>query len=312
MFKKKEYVYAVYEEHSFTKAAKKLYISQPCLSAAIKKIEDEIGMPLFKRRYSQVIPTEIGADYIKTAERIMALENEFASKVKDIDDMEYGKIKIGGSNYVCSYILPPILDEFSRRYPKIELSIGEANSKFWKNSLNNETVDLVIDSYDGIPEDLTCHPLVKENILLAVPAALKCNKGLEKYGIRAEELYLTKCDTHKLPELEISAFKDERFIILKSGMSMYDHAMKVFKNCGFEPRIAFEMSQLMTSYTMAMSIGCVCFVSDTMFSFHHFTDDVYLYNIKNSGTRNLCISEKKNYFTSAAMERFIEVAKEFI
>ena len=81
MFKKMDYVYAVYKEKSFTKAAEKLFISQPCLSAAIKKIEDEIGVPLFERRYSSVRPTKIGLEYIAAIEQIKATQQDFLSKI---------------------------------------------------------------------------------------------------------------------------------------------------------------------------------------------------------------------------------------
>ena len=104
MFTKMEYVYTVYKEKSFTKAAEKLFVSQPCLSAAIKKIEKEIGQPLFERRYSDLRPTTIGQEYIKAAEKIMNIHQDFAQKVNDAGNMQLGSIKVGGSNYVSSYI----------------------------------------------------------------------------------------------------------------------------------------------------------------------------------------------------------------
>ena len=78
MFSGMNYVYEVYKEQSFSKAAENLYISQPALSSMIKKIETKIGMPLFDRSTSPIQLTECGKKYIKTAEKIMALDNEFA------------------------------------------------------------------------------------------------------------------------------------------------------------------------------------------------------------------------------------------
>jgi DNA-binding transcriptional LysR family regulator len=77
MFKKYDYVYAVYEEGSFTKAAKKLFISQPTLSVAIKSVEEEIGAPIFERDSAGVKLTEVGREYIAAAEKIISAKEDF-------------------------------------------------------------------------------------------------------------------------------------------------------------------------------------------------------------------------------------------
>ena len=85
MFKKARYVLAVYQLGSFTKAAEALYISQPCLSAAIKQIESEIGARLFDKSTTFVCPTPIGLEYIKAAQQIVAPEDEFAAKANGVN-----------------------------------------------------------------------------------------------------------------------------------------------------------------------------------------------------------------------------------
>ncbi len=312
MFKKMEYVYAVYKERSFTKAANKLYISQPCLSAAIKKIEDEIGMPLFERRYSDLRPTRIGMDYIEAAEKIMEIDRSFSAKVKGLNELEYGKLDLGGSNFICSYIFPMVVEEFSRRYPKIEIGIGESNSNFLRKYLENEGYDLIFDSINREPEGFECEKLFDEKIYLAVPAALPCNEGLEKYRVTPRDIYKSGVETKTPEEISVKHFENERFILLKEGLNMYDHAMAAFAAGAIEPNVAFKLSQLMTSYSMAKKMECLCFVSDTMFKFQNFDDDVYLYNVKGSGTRSFCIMRKRNHFTTAAMEKFVEITKEII
>ena len=74
MLKDIEYIYAVYKERSFSKAARRLFIAQPSLSAAVKRVEQELGLPLFNRSTSPVSLTEAGEYYIKSAEKIMEIE----------------------------------------------------------------------------------------------------------------------------------------------------------------------------------------------------------------------------------------------
>lgn len=312
MFKKMEYVYAVYKEQSFTKAAEKLYISQPCLSAAIKKIEEEIGMPLFERRYSSVRPTRIGLEYIDAIEKIMSVTRAFESKIDDINNVEYGNLRVGGSNYVSSFILPRIIGSFTRLYPKIEISLLESSSVEIEKKLNEEEIDLLIDSYDDGQIIHDCYPLLNEKILLAVPAGSKVNDNLKKYRIMPESLSDPGFDLSSVPAVSINRFKNENFILLKNGNNMHKHAMEIFKNSIFTPQVSFRLDQLSTSYRLAASGNGVCFVTDTIFKYYKFNDDVILYNIEGSGNRTLYVVQKKNRYTSSAMQKFIEIAKSSI
>jgi len=309
MFKKMEYVYAVYKEQSFTRAAEKLYVSQPCLSAAIKKIEEEIGMPLFERRYSSVRPTKIGYEYIAAAEKIMEIERDFAAKAGDMGRAEWGEVSVGGSNYVASYILPHIVGRFRRLFPKIEVSIIETGSVELAKKLDEEELDLVIDSFDSRDVSHEFYPLLKEKILLAVPSANACNVGLEEFRITPDDIFEGRVTLEEVPKVSVERFCDEQFILLKNGNSMYRHAVESFGKCGFEPKVSFRLDQLMTAYRLAASGNGICFVSDTIFKYHRFNDDILLYNVEGAGERWLYAAKKKTRYLSRATELFVETAQ---
>jgi len=308
MFKKMEYIYAVYKEQSFTRAAEKLYISQPCLSAAIKKTEEEIGAPLFERRYSSVRPTRIGYEYIAAAEKIMGIEQDFAAMLGDMGRVEWGEVSVGGSNYVASYILPNIVSEFGRLYPKINVDIIETDSLELTKMLDGEELDLIIDSFDSRDLNREYYPLIKEKILLAVPAASPCNIGLEKYRITPDDIFDGKVDIENMSQISIEHFREEQFVLLKYGNSMYRHATSTFAECGFVPKVSFRLDQLMTAYRLAVSGNGACFVSDTMFKSHRFTDEIFLYNVEGAGERMLYVAKNRSRHTSPAMEKFIDIA----
>ena len=168
MFNKYKYVYAVYKEQSFTRAAQKLFISQPSLSAAIKNIENEVGAPLFERCGGKIKLTDIGMEYIVAAEQIMSAENDFKRKINDIYSLDMGKLTVGGTNYLSSYVLPRIITRFSSLYPNIEVNLVEANSQSLGAMMKDEEIDIVVDSFDGIGELYEGYPLAKERIFLSV------------------------------------------------------------------------------------------------------------------------------------------------
>ena len=86
MFSKYGYVYEVYKERNFTRAAEKLFISQPSLSVAIKNIEKKIGADLFERMGNNVRLTEVGEAYISSTKQIIAAEKEFLDRINDINN----------------------------------------------------------------------------------------------------------------------------------------------------------------------------------------------------------------------------------
>ncbi len=306
MFKKMDYVYAVYKEKSFTKAAEKLFISQPCLSAAIKKIEGEIGVSLFERRYSSVRPTKIGLEYIAAVEKIKAIEQDFASKIQETEHLQYGSITIGGTNYVISYILPQIIKEFSKLYPKIEINLIETKSIDLEKMLNAEEIDLFIDSFDLASSTQECYPLLNEKILIAVPANSKSNRGLEKY------LFDPNNTSEENLKVSVKNFKDENFILLKNGNNMHKHATQIFRDAGITPVVSYKLDQLSTSYNLVKSECGICFLPDTIFKYNKIPENIVLYDLEESKTRTLYVVKKKNKFFSDAMKKFIEISKQII
>ncbi len=309
MFKKHEYVYQVYKTGSFTKAAEKLYISQPSLSAAIKKIEDEIGAPLFVRSGAGgAVLTEIGKEYINSAEKIMNVQKDFVNRLNDIFSLETGSITVGGTNYLSSYVLPKIINRFALKYPKINVTLVEANSISLSHMLENETVDVIIDSFDSTMDIYDGFPLKKEKILLCVPMDREINKELLKYRILPSEIFGGK-NIEAVESVPIKQFKNEPFILLKNGNDMYFRAKKILDEANIQPNVIFSVDQMNISYALSASGMGDCFLTDTLFKYGNFPDNVCLYNVEyNYNARTLYIAHKKNKYVSRAMAEFINTA----
>ncbi len=313
MFEKLDYVYAVYKEGSFTKAAEKLFISQPSLSAAIKTVESRVGAPLFERSAGGVHLTEIGREYVDSAERIMRLRDEFANKIHDIYGLETGKLTVGGTNYLSSYILPKIITRFSERYPKIEVTLTEANSLTLGEMVENEELDIVIDSFDETFDEYESYPLVNEDILLCVPKDRQINQGLCDYAIDFEALYRGDPGALQVPSVPIAHFREENFILLKQGNDMYYRAVRFFEEAGISPKVSFSVDQLNISYALAQLGMGVSFATDTLVRYGSFEDKITLYKVsREHSDRTLYVAHKKNKYCTAAMAKFIEVAQEVV
>lgn len=313
MFQKYKYVLAVYQEQSFTAASKKLFISQPSLSVAIRNIEKEIGGQLFERCGSGVKPTEIGEAYINTARKMQLAEDEFEKKCLDINELHTGKLIVGGSNYLSSYVLPKIITVFRNRFPNVEITLIEANSIRLREMLNNEEVDIVIDNFKDSEDLYEEYPLACEQILLCVPGESSVNKELGGFRIMPESIYNGTVGFDNIPTVDISLFKGEKFILLKNGNDMHFRAMSIFEENNIMPDIIFQVDQLNMAYALTESGVGISFVTDTLFKYRKHTEDVMLYHLDaRYASRILYVAHKKNKYCTRAMSEFIKAAQEMI
>ena len=313
MFQKYKYVLAVYKEQSITGAAQKLFISQPSLSVAIRSIEKKIGGPLFERSGFGVRPTEIGKAYIAAAQKMQFAEDAFQRQFEDISGLQTGKLVIGGSNYLSSDVIPQLVSRFRRQYPGVEIVLVEANSVHLREMLSNEDVDLVIDNFENFPEIFERYPLIDEHIMLCLPGDRSVHQSLKEFQILPESIYTDPGCLKQVSSLDISVFKDEPFVLLKSGNDMYDRAMQMFDSVSVVPHVVFCVDQLNISYALAESGSGACFITNTFFRYRKHITNMVLYKLEHQlARRTLHIAHKKNRYCTRAMSEFIQVAQEII
>ena len=144
MLNEMKYVYEVYKEKSFSKAAKKLFISQPALSNMVRKAEKEMGAPIFDRSTIPLTVTKEGAYYIRTVEKILFLERNLERYFQDIAGLQGGTLALGGASYFCSFVYPDLIARFQTKYPQVTIDLTEGNTRELKAGLENESLDLVL------------------------------------------------------------------------------------------------------------------------------------------------------------------------
>lgn len=313
MFQKYKYVLAVYEEQCFTKAAKRLYISQPSLSVAIRNVENKVGMPLFERCGGSLHLTEAGKAYIEAAQKMEYAETAFCRQIEDLNVLQAGKLIVGGSNYLTSDVVSKLVSRFRSTYPGVEIMLTEANSTHLRERLEKEEVDLVIDNFGNFPEQYQRYALVEEQVMLCVPGDHRVNEALKDFQILPEQLYIDPDCIKAIPPVNIAAFKGEPFVLLKQGNDMYDRAMEILKAGKLQPEIRFQVDQLNISYALAESGAGACFITDTFFKYRKYTANVMLYKINSPfAERTLHIVHKKGRYCTKAMEAFIKITQDMI
>lgn len=289
-----EYIYAVYEEKSFSKAAKRLFVSQPWLSATVKKVEQEIKAPIFNRTTSPITLTEAGKYYIEALEKVMAIQNDMKEHFEALSTNTEMQLHIGSSMFFCTYVLPKVLTDFRAEYPQITLSYSEGNTEEMLEKLRTGVLDFVLEAEPPDAATLTSTVWATEQMVLAVPASAKINAQLKSYQYSFEELIIGRKKGWCKPAITLNKFKDEEFLFLKKGNDSYKRCLKLCKNAGFTPNISSYLEQMMTAYYLVCEGRGITFLRSTIPEYVMPTDKVVFYCIDDPlALRNLYLCYRK-------------------
>lgn len=306
------YIYTIYKEKSFSKAAKKLFISQPALSTMVKKIESKIGSQIFDRDTVPLTITSEGEYYIKSVERILAIEKDIEKYFNDLKNLESGTLVIGGSSFFCAFILPKLIDKFQHKYPKIKIETVEANINDLIDELNDGSVDLIIETAIS-PKDKTLdtHLYGEEYILLSVPKKWEINNNLKEFQLTFEDVKNKKYLDNNFPPVDLKLFKKCPFISMKKGNDQYNRGINMCKKAGFIPKTIFQIDQILTGYHIAVSTeSAALFVRSNLVSNVYKNNDALIYYKLGDelAKRPIFIASKKNQYISHATKKFLEMA----
>ena len=297
MLRYMKYAYAVYEERSFTAAAKKLYISQPALSLTIRKLEEALGYPVFERSGKTVSLTPPGEKYIRAVEKILRIQADLEKELDDMRLLHTGQLRIGCSAVICAGMLPKVLKSFMEKYPGIQVELKVEKSLVLGQLLERGEVDLVIDNTQTKREDFDYTPLFTEQILLAVPEMLEVNRELAYARVSREALKAKAFEV--IPRVPVSAFRDEKFILLKPGNKMRYIADAIFREAEVHPQAIFEFDSVDTSVSFTENGFGISFVTDIAAGGCR-AACLYLPETEHSCREVYAICKKNKYLTQAA------------
>ena len=281
MFDGKEYVYAVYEEKSFSKAAQKLYITQPALSTAIKKVEKKIGTPIFDRSTSPIGLTPGGEVYIDAIEKLFALEQNTLNQLNNLNGLLAGKLSVGGTIFFTSFVLPGVLSEFSHRYPQIKIDLQNYEKYYYST----------------------------ERIILAVPKSFPINEELTQYQLTAEDIRAGRHSQAEFPVLPLPLLKSTPFIFVKEENSIYKRSMKMCSRQNYSPNIIMKPDQVVSAFNMAGRGVGATFIPDGLIVNLPYEVPLCFYKMNEElAVRYVYLYKKRNKYLTKAMEEFIRVA----
>lgn len=268
-------------------------------------------MPLFDRSTVPVQLTECGKKYIKTAEKIMDLEEDFECYVGNLNELRTGRLSVGATYLFISFVLPGIIKKFREKFPNIKLNLVEAHTSQIEKKLFSGEVDLMLDNYPMDEEVYDKRFFMKETLLLAVPASFASNKAAQAWGMTSEDI---KNNVHMRPEIygvALKLFENDPFLMMRAHNDTRERVEAICKRAGFTPKVAFKMDQILSILAYTEREMGISIVSDTVVKSLPYNRNVIYYKIDDpAAQRNVYFYYRKNKYFTKSMAEFMKIAVE--
>jgi LysR family transcriptional regulator, hydrogen peroxide-inducible genes activator len=229
------YFVAVADEGSFSRAAAKVRVAQPSLSQQIRKLEAEVGQPLFDRLPRSIVLTEAGRCLIDYARQILASIGDARRCVDELKGEVAGKVAVGAIPTIAPYVLPGLVVTFQKHYPDVILEIVEDVTEGITRRIEAGELDIALAS--------TCRP----------------SPTLRRESLGSEPLLLLVPKGHPLGKktlVEFDDLKSQRFLLLHEMHCLSQQVNQLLESRRLRPEVALAGSQLNTIANMvAASIG---------------------------------------------------------
>lgn len=260
-----EYLIVIAQEKNLSKAAERLYVSQPALSRFLLKMENSIGMPLFERKKRQLVPTMAGELCLDAARKMLQLDQDLERKLKKLRECTHGKLTIGITPGRGHTVLPRVLPDFQEKYPDYELTILEEDVQTLEQRLQAGAIDLAFftmsESERVSQTKFRCQLISQEEVVLCTP-----KKG--HYELLAKEE-----PGRKYPWIDLKYLENDCFLLLKKQMRLGQLAAKLLEEQAISPRIV-ELSSIDTALSLVAQQYGIAFASSFRIEEHETAENL--------------------------------------
>lgn len=206
---------------SCTRAAERLYITQPAVTAQLKALEDSCEMKLFKRKGRHLVLTDEGAAIYKYAKKIFAVEKELEALIQNMKQQKVGVLRLGTTKTYARYVMPGILGRFHEKFPHIKILVDEGSS-----------------------HDMVCSLLDLKNEVVLV-AKVEDHPKVAFTPLSSEELVLIVSPGHEIATREsisISELYSQPIIVKERGSGTRKLVNELFARANLKPEVLIETS----------------------------------------------------------------------
>lgn len=288
----RKFIEAIIEYGNFSKAAKNLYVTQPYLSKTIKNIEKEINAIILERDNYPLKLTVAGQIYLKYLKNVEEQQRLMKQEILKSLAITTGKLTIGVSPLLSSYILYNILPNFMRTYPDISIDIQEHPVRKIERGLKDNEIDLAIQILPIQDSEIQYEILYGESIYLVIP-----------FGHNLYNVY--ERDDEKFIEAMKSTEK-LKFILLKNQTSMRQSTDRILNYFNIKPDILMETTNIENAYRLVNEGIALTFVPEIVKN-NYMNDKNRYIKMPKQFNNQIVIAKHRKREMSEAVELFLNM-----
>lgn len=287
-----QYLVALAEHRHFGRAAEASFVSQPTLSTQIKKLEDELGVPLVERTPRKVLLTETGREIARRARGVLAEIDEIKAIAQRTRDPESGTLRLGIFPTLGPYLLPHLVPLVRHHFPRLELLLVEEKTEQVIRMLREGSLDVGVLALPLHEDSLHAEFLFEEPFVLAVPESHPLAHG-------------------KKHRLKLGDLEDQSLLLLEDGHCMRDQALEVCQLAGAGEKSGFRATSLETLRQMvAANVGITLLPTLAIKPPIARTDNVHLIEFAgHAPSRRIALVWRKSSSMGSFLKRFADVVR---
>jgi len=291
------YFVAVARARNFTRAADSCFVAQPALSQQIRKLEEELGLPVFERRRRGVDLTVAGTAFLEYAEQVLHLVAEGRQRVTDLQKVRHGVVSLMCLPTIATYWLPRVISKYRQHYPDVEIQIHEHHG-CTPEDFRNAIVDLGIVQLGEDGHGRGGNPVQVERLFLDEQVLIfPASHPLASFG-----------DSPETP-VPLKAVAQESFVLPKPSCGMSRVIAQAFAEAGVQPRVRLETSQVEAVCEM-VAAGLGIGLMPAMAMHRHYPNIGWRRIRKPVPSRTIALAWPSDRSRTPAAAAFIEIIRE--
>ncbi len=315
-----DYIITVADEKNITRAARKLFISQPSLSLSIQSLEKELGTPLFERKNGELSLTYAGKLFYDWAQNTRQSRQQLSLKLSDIAHNVRHLIRIGISPHRCSILIPPVLEKFYATAPACDIEIVEEPTYVLKEMLEQGEIDFMLDIPHPDTNNYQSDILAEEHFLLALPKSFHLPAGIT---ISEKNLPNLSCEHNAskkeyreasvLKHISLTALQNIPFITLTSEQSIGKIYRTLCATLAFQPNTIITCKNIETALSLVnRQLGATLIPEILAYQTPEFTQVEYYLVEQFDSTRQICLVYRKNQYQHANLKALLDIFREVV
>jgi len=300
-FRELQYVVSIAKQQNITRASEEVFVSQPTLSKFVQNLEHCLGQPLFRRLGNKFLLTYAGERYVEKAKAMLSMKKELDEELSDILKKDIGELKIAFPIMRGTYMLPCTLPVFRMEFPRVKVTVSEANSAVLEDMILDGEIDLAFFTLPITSPDICYDTIKEEEIVLAMNAG---------HPLISESVTRAGC---KYPWIDLTKLKDETFILQRPDQRTRNTTDQLLQEYNIVPKVSLNIRNILAAVELAARGYGITFVGENHLRHINPKEKPACFSVGKPKTMTSFVAAyRRGIYLPVYAQRYIQIVREFI